>query len=201
MWNLPGPGIKPVSPVLAGGLLTTGLPRKSILCPVLTQLLVPLLLQFSFPDTPVTKLQPLPHGLSSPLSPLPELVHALASILRPSSSRASKGQDEVRWSPRSPWVPGSMLFRVLDIWGIILYYSLLPSFPPPSHLFFFFWLCLTRIEPWPPALGVQGLNPWTTRDVLFLFLSFFSPLPSGLWDLSSPTRDSTWALGSKSLES
>ena len=24
MWNLPGPGIKPVSPALAGGFLTTG---------------------------------------------------------------------------------------------------------------------------------------------------------------------------------
>ena len=153
-WSLPMPqaplenGLSILAFPFSGGggaagrsCLTTGLPRKSILCPVLTQLLVPLLLQFSFPDTPVTKLQPHPHGLSSPLSPLPELVRALASILRPSSSRASKGQDEVRWSPRSPWVLGSMLFRVLDIWGIILYYSLLPSFPPPSHLFFFFFGC------------------------------------------------------------
>ena len=157
MWNLPGPGIKPVSPVLAGGLLTTGLPRKSILCPVLTQLLVPLLLQFSFPDTPVTKLQPLPHGLSSPLSPLPELVRALASILRPSSSRASKGQDEVRWSPRSPWVLGSMLFRVLDIWGIILYYCLLPSFPPPSQHFFYFFLAVPyKVRTLAPCTGSTG---------------------------------------------
>ena len=155
MWNLPGPGIKPVSPVLAGGL-NTRLPRKSIFCPVLTQLLVPLLLQFSSPDTPVTKLQPLPHGLSSPLSPLPELVRALASILRPSSSRASKGQDEVRWSPRSPWVPGSMLFRVLDIWGIILYYSLLPSFPPPSHLFFFFLAVPYKDRTLAPCTGSTG---------------------------------------------
>ena len=29
MWNLPGPGIKPVSPPLAGGFLTTVLPGKS----------------------------------------------------------------------------------------------------------------------------------------------------------------------------
>ena len=29
-WNLPGPGIKPMSPALAGGFLTTGSPRKSI---------------------------------------------------------------------------------------------------------------------------------------------------------------------------
>ena len=28
MWNLPGPGIEPMSPVLAGGFLTTGTPRK-----------------------------------------------------------------------------------------------------------------------------------------------------------------------------
>ena len=29
MWNPPGPGIEPGSPALAGGFLTTGLPRKS----------------------------------------------------------------------------------------------------------------------------------------------------------------------------
>ena len=29
MWDLPGPGIEPVSPALAGGLLTTGPPEKS----------------------------------------------------------------------------------------------------------------------------------------------------------------------------
>ena len=29
MWDLPGPGIEPVSPVLAGGFLTTALPGKS----------------------------------------------------------------------------------------------------------------------------------------------------------------------------
>ena len=31
MWNLPGPGIKPMSPALAAGFLTTGPPGKSIL--------------------------------------------------------------------------------------------------------------------------------------------------------------------------
>ena len=30
MWDLPGPGIKPVSPALAGGFLTTAPPRKSL---------------------------------------------------------------------------------------------------------------------------------------------------------------------------
>ena len=29
LWNLPGPGIEPMSPVLAGRFLTTGPPRKS----------------------------------------------------------------------------------------------------------------------------------------------------------------------------
>ena len=29
MWDLPGPGIKPMSPALAGGFLTTGPPGKS----------------------------------------------------------------------------------------------------------------------------------------------------------------------------
>ena len=29
MWNLPGPGIEPVSPALAGGFLTTAPPGKS----------------------------------------------------------------------------------------------------------------------------------------------------------------------------
>ena len=29
MWDLPGPGLQPVSPALAGGFLTTGPPGKS----------------------------------------------------------------------------------------------------------------------------------------------------------------------------
>ena len=29
MWDLPGPGIEPVPPALAGGFLTTGPPGKS----------------------------------------------------------------------------------------------------------------------------------------------------------------------------
>ena len=31
MWDLPGPGIEPVSPALAGGFLTTAPPGKSLL--------------------------------------------------------------------------------------------------------------------------------------------------------------------------
>ena len=38
MWGLPGPGIKPVSPALAGGFLSTVLPSKSM-CQVLTYVL------------------------------------------------------------------------------------------------------------------------------------------------------------------
>ena len=34
MWNLPGPGIEPMSPALAGEFLTTGPPGKS-LCQIL----------------------------------------------------------------------------------------------------------------------------------------------------------------------
>ena len=30
MWGLPGPGIEPMSPALAGGFLTTGPPEKSL---------------------------------------------------------------------------------------------------------------------------------------------------------------------------
>ena len=32
MWDLPGPGIEPITPALAGGFLTTGPPRKSTFC-------------------------------------------------------------------------------------------------------------------------------------------------------------------------
>ena len=31
MWDLPGPGIKPETPALQGGFLTTGLPGKPLL--------------------------------------------------------------------------------------------------------------------------------------------------------------------------
>ena len=30
MWSLPGPGIEPMTPALAGGFLTTGPPEKSL---------------------------------------------------------------------------------------------------------------------------------------------------------------------------
>ena len=33
MWNLPGPGVEPVSPALAGGHLSTGQPGESISLP------------------------------------------------------------------------------------------------------------------------------------------------------------------------
>ena len=32
MWDLPGPGLEPVSPALAGGFLTTAQPGKSHVC-------------------------------------------------------------------------------------------------------------------------------------------------------------------------
>ena len=34
MWDLPGPGLEPMSPALAGGFLTTAPPGKSPLCPL-----------------------------------------------------------------------------------------------------------------------------------------------------------------------
>ena len=36
MWDLPGPGLEPVFPALAGGFLTTVPPGKSLLHPFLT---------------------------------------------------------------------------------------------------------------------------------------------------------------------
>ena len=41
MWNLLGPGIKPVSPALAGGFLTTGSPEKSLSFTLTTELCPP----------------------------------------------------------------------------------------------------------------------------------------------------------------
>ena len=41
MWDLPGPGIKPVFPLLAGGFLTTAPPGKPIYVPILFQILFP----------------------------------------------------------------------------------------------------------------------------------------------------------------
>ena len=43
MWDLPGPGIEPVSPALAGGFLTTappGKPESSYLLEILTEILM-----------------------------------------------------------------------------------------------------------------------------------------------------------------
>ena len=36
MWDLPGPGLEPMCPVLAGGFLTTAPPGKPHICPILT---------------------------------------------------------------------------------------------------------------------------------------------------------------------
>ena len=37
MWDLPGPGLEPVSAVMAGGFLTTEPPGKSLLVPFLIE--------------------------------------------------------------------------------------------------------------------------------------------------------------------
>ena len=39
MWDLPGPGIEPVSPALAGGFLTTVPPGKSLSCFLMTNIM------------------------------------------------------------------------------------------------------------------------------------------------------------------
>ena len=45
MWHLPGPGIEPVSPALAGGFLTTAPPGKSLNLCILIH--VPILFTFN----------------------------------------------------------------------------------------------------------------------------------------------------------
>ena len=59
LWDLPGPGIQPVSPALAGGFLTTGPPGKSLQY---------ILAAYIFSTQQLVPLTPLP--LSYPLFPL-----------------------------------------------------------------------------------------------------------------------------------
>ena len=40
MWDLPGPGLEPVSPALAGGFLTTEPPGKPLTCIFLTHIVL-----------------------------------------------------------------------------------------------------------------------------------------------------------------
>ena len=40
MWDLPGPGLKPVSPALAGGFLTTVPPGKPMSCVLYNELVI-----------------------------------------------------------------------------------------------------------------------------------------------------------------
>ena len=44
MWDIPGPGLKPVSPALAGGFLTTVPTREALLCMFLLRSCVSLIL-------------------------------------------------------------------------------------------------------------------------------------------------------------
>ena len=78
MWDLPGPGLEPVSPALAGGFLTTAPPGKVphipnfnstlLLWPL--QMLLPLCVQTS------GSFQGQPKGMAWPIIPaLPELSH------------------------------------------------------------------------------------------------------------------------------
>ena len=60
MWDLPGPGIEPVSPALAGGFLTTAPPRKSpkvvaSICPPICSKVTSL--DLSFPCISYVKLE------------------------------------------------------------------------------------------------------------------------------------------------
>ena len=45
-----------------------------------------------------------------------------------------------------------------------------------------------------------GVQRHTAGCLVQFFFNFLAALP-GLWDLSSPTRDRTWVLGSESTES
>ena len=65
MWDLPGPGIEPVSPALAGGFLTTVPPGKFLGYPTLRAKLF-----LEFPGGPVVK-TPYFHCLGSEFDPWP----------------------------------------------------------------------------------------------------------------------------------
>ena len=58
MWDLPGPGLKPVSPALAGGLLTTAPPGKPPMLLLLCQF--PRSPQKGWPVAPATPLGGVP---------------------------------------------------------------------------------------------------------------------------------------------
>ena len=79
MWDLPGPGIEPVSPALAGGFLTTVPPGKppaaSLKNPVLLFLLGVMLVE-CFTRTDSQFYQSVPIGLM-PILPCMCIVHAL----------------------------------------------------------------------------------------------------------------------------
>ena len=79
----------------------------------------------------------------------------------------------------------------------------LSSAPSPCYYYFSFgirdlhcsmwdlvpWL---GIEPRSPALVVQSCSHWATREAPFIIKKFFFwTMSSGMWDLSSPTRDWT----------
>ena len=111
-------------------------------------------------------------------------------------SGRSKKRDEVDECSLTPcWAPGShchLLGQPLPC------FCLRESSPskqpsPPELLFssptFLFWDPLHLfLSPLPPLVG-------------FALVSFIWTEPCSLWDLSSPTRDQTWGLGSKSSES
>ena len=73
-------------------------------------------------------------------------------------------------------------------------------------LFFFsFYLSLSLFfflaQGWWGIGGGGWASKLTTAKPLKYFFFFFLTMLCGLWDLSSPTRDQTWALGGESAES
>ena len=76
MWDLPGPGLEPMSPALAGGFLTTAPPGK----PQTSFFFIPLAL-FYFPPTTLSISLFLEQVKPTPTSTHPDLLVPLPGIL------------------------------------------------------------------------------------------------------------------------
>ena len=185
MWDLPGLGLEPVSPALAGGFLTTAPPGKPLMWTifkVFTEFVTTLFLLYV--------LVPWPRGMWDPSSPTRDRTHT------PCIGRRSPNH----WTARE--VPVSIfLVKVLHLFQLFLGRNCSHFF---AILFIYFWLssmsvwtCRTQDELWEFRWGLSSAKYSRTITCVALDMGVSSAFKGLAFQTAwmQHSEISIWAMG------
>ena len=164
MWDLPGPGLEPVSPALAGGFLTTAPPGKPYYDGFLTGFSVPIFLFFN----------PF-YALHGPLMSLSLCLCLNSSSKRSKSPTAQVQPPLLKFKPHHP---------ICALWALARpKHTLFPWSPAASLLPWIFSHSVVPLEhPLPPSLHAHIL-PVCKTEIKTTSSPFICPSfpPLNLW--------------------